>query len=755
MLTLYPKRDCEVGRYCALRHFGGSKLGTLFVLSAMTVGGVYAYQHYFHRSGEAAIQLIPADARMVMTVDMTPSPEQTLTFKHIADSIKREGLDTQLETLVSRTLSNSPISRDLRSYLQGSLAFATLKSSGERAQTASGGDSALFVAINNVDQVKAVLARDARKSNVNGLDYYQVTGDSHCLAVLSSYLVTTDKPEDLTQIESVRRGEKPAIAAQTDYQQARANLPGDSNMMVFVSESAVAQGVQQTGESTFALHNPPVRSHYLALGMAIHAQGLDVVLLSPLDPPQGMNSGEAGRFTPLSDALWRKLPSGAYGALAFSQPGKVYNYLTASTNGNADSRRLLNEAVANFQRDTGLSITRDVLPAALGNVALAVYPDADNPQKSVDGLIVLDDTNNADPTGLAERVRALIERESDHSGGRTWRFISEERNGTTIWTLDSDSQQALQRSLGDNVQDLRRTLGLAGDTENGVSAGAQNSINNVGNIISIINGVNNVVNTHNGNATVNVNGSAVDIHVHIDNHGQAGTNNFAIRQGNDSLHINRDGLNIHSHEGDAVIVDQDGVHIQSHDGDSMVVGRNGIDIHTGDSTSHSSNAGSREDNPENSEGTAGGTIEAPHNSGVQQAVGNKTITFAQIGHAVLVATSPRMLERALAAYAGGANTLADDAGYTRMRHHIPEGTQNVAFLAIPSLVAAARPALSHALADSHTGINADDILHLFGSPGDGLVATQQYDGKTLKMTLFLPMDYEKMLHMVRAVQNIR
>ena len=69
MLTLYPGRKRSLKQTFGLqgtgqrRHSrhrpGGSKFGTLLVLTAMTAGGVYAYRTYFHRTGEAAVQRFP------------------------------------------------------------------------------------------------------------------------------------------------------------------------------------------------------------------------------------------------------------------------------------------------------------------------------------------------------------------------------------------------------------------------------------------------------------------------------------------------------------------------------------------------------------------------------------------------------------------------------------------------------------------------------------------------------------------------
>ena len=107
-------------------------------------------------------------------------------------------------------------------------------------------------------------------------------------------------------------------------------------------------------------------------------------------------------------------------------------------------------------------MAHDILPGTNGNVALAVYPDADDPQKGVDGVIVLDDANNADPAALADRVRAYVERQSAHSNnGQAWHFTSETRNGATVWSLDTAARQAFQHSLAGGMMDTRRSAGFA------------------------------------------------------------------------------------------------------------------------------------------------------------------------------------------------------------------------------------------------------------------------------------------------------
>ena len=829
MFTLYPRRERTTKQTFALggtgkrrysRHRpGGSKFGTLLVLTAMTAGGVYAYRTYFHRTGEAAVPLIPADALMVVTLDTTPSPAQTPTFKRIADAIKNEHLDAQLEDALAHNMANSPIARDARPFTTGSLAIATLKSSTASSPNANSGDSAVLVAINDAGKVTDVLNRDAQKTNLNGLDYYKATGDTHCMAVIGNYLVTADKPEDLARIEAVRKGETPSIDTVADYQQARAGLPADSNLMLFFSANGVAQATQgaqnRAGSSLLSrIGNTRPNARYIAVGMAVHEQGIDTVVQIPIEPVQGAAGSETAHIAPLDSNLWRKLPGGAYGVMALSQPGKYYNYMTAAANDDRVVRRSVQEGVSQFEHETGLSVAHDILPGTNGDAALAVYPDADDAQKGLDGVIVLDDANSADPASLADHVRAYIERASARNqGGQAWHFTSENRNGATIWSLDTTSRQAFQRSLEGGMMDTRRNAGFAppppmpaaptppvpptppapptadtsaangdpgqnnGNSENrspdnngsnptdnstgsnptgnnGGSDSGQNNANPSGNRNDPGNGSGSESNTNEGNSngrdansgsvsTTNHSpggqGSSVDLHIHADGEGRVFDDSFALHHDGDSVHINHNGVNIHSHDGDAVDINRNGVNIHSHDGSSLVVGHGGIDLHATD-------AANPVGIPANSE---------PRDLGVQQAVSNKTITWAQIGHAVVIATSPHMLDRAIAAYTSGSNSLADDSGFASMRQRVPAGAQNALMLNLPSILETLRPLITQAMSGNSMGLNADDVLHLAGGTGNGLVSTQQYDGKTLKMTLFLPLDYEKAIHLAGAMQSRR
>ncbi len=760
---------------CRRHRRGGSKFATLLVLGGMAAGGVYTYRRFFQRSGEAATQLIPVDAQMLVTLDLTPSAGQALTFKRIGDAIKAEHLDTRIDDLVTKSLSNSPLARDLRPLATGSTAYAMLKATGGAGHAnAWDGDSAFFMAVKDAGQTSEILARDAQKSNVNGLDYYKIVGDTHCMAVIGNYLVTADRPQDLTRIEEVRRGELPAISTLPDYKTARAGLPADSNMMLFISGDAITQGMRQgmeaAGQRGLAAHNPSAHAHYIAVGMAIRDGGIDAVAEVPLDPPAGAEGDSLSHIAPLDPNIWRKLPNGAYGLIALAQPGKYYSYVTAMTNGDADARRQMAEGVASFERETGLSVTRDILTGLNGNAVMAVYPDADNPRSSVDGLIVLDDANGADPAALSDRVRGYVERASGQSGGHPLHFTSENRNGVIVWTLDQTAQQELQHSLAGGVSEAQRTSGMSPDTGAGANSSTPGDLTNSGsgnigrgnvgngdnggnsrgdvsgNSNGSGNGSGNTGNnsgnggSHSGNGNGNGNQIHVDAHIHGDNGGRVFDDSFALHHGDTDVHIDNNGVDVHS------------------GGNHLSAGNNGLDVHVEDGAAHGpANTGhSPTDLLPPGDPRLGNYMAPPAiNPDVQRAIGNKTITWAQVGHAVILATSPHMLDRALAAYTNGSNTLADDAGFAATRQRIPQGAQCVNMLNLPSIMEALRPLIARALRGNSMGLTANDITGLAGGLGNSAVATQQYDGKTMRATYFLPLDYERAIHLAGALQRGR
>src|SRR5689334_20708697 len=93
---------------------GSSRAPLLLVLLIIVAGGVLAYRHFFNRAGEAAIQLIPQDASLVVTLDTNPSPDQVSAFNRIKDAIKTEKLDSGFDEMLTGMFSNSKFGQEMR-----------------------------------------------------------------------------------------------------------------------------------------------------------------------------------------------------------------------------------------------------------------------------------------------------------------------------------------------------------------------------------------------------------------------------------------------------------------------------------------------------------------------------------------------------------------------------------------------------------------------------------------------------------------
>lgn len=427
-----------------LRCFGGTRAAVLGAFLLIVGGGLLAYRHLFHHPGEAAIQLIPGDALMVWTLDTSPSQQQVAAFKRISDAIQREGLDTQMESLIGEMFEKSPIGKELRPYVMDSFAVAFWDTSG-RADM-SNPDIAFLIAVTEPDKVGALLARRGKKQSLNGMDYYLFMQDDVNVAIIANYLVIASKPAALARIESVRNGQITSVAALPEYQQARAALPEDANMMFFIAP----RGLAQMGEQTKGLGaNPFLGTKWLAFSATVRDQGLLFDYRAPMDADAIPALKRLAAIAPIDPAALKRLPPGAYGLLAYAQPGKYWDYLRDIFGEEPNLRQSLDEGVAAFEKETGLSVSRDIVPALGGQFLLAVYPDARGADYGVDGLIVIDDAHGADPAALSDKLRAYIERATAQESGRRVRFVSTEREGVIRWSLDTETQKQMRRELAE------------------------------------------------------------------------------------------------------------------------------------------------------------------------------------------------------------------------------------------------------------------------------------------------------------------
>ncbi len=449
--TLSRFRRAPLTRRPAFRHnrTGAARVALIAALSAiglLAVGGALGYRYLTSRPGEAAAdRYLPADSVFVSTLDLKPSsPEQAGVFARIGDALRRAGLDRRATDAVEQATGRSSVAREVLPYLTGGAAFAA-------RDTQSGSDVVALLTIRDTQAVGEILTRRAvaTEKAPDGFVIASVPTDGPkpvYVAVLDNYLVVARSKDALLRVADVRAHRAPALSSRADYRDARAGLPADANALVFVSPTAAKN--LPSGSGVGAPSAALKGAGWFASSVTLRADG---VLMDARLPwkfqtgPVPAVMQTAGGIAPFDTAVLRRLPSGAIGAFALSQPGRYADAARTgaiSAGGDAaaqeTARRAMNESMAGFERTTGMSVDRDILPNLGGNVVLVAYPRPSGANNSdgtppADGLVIFDDAHGADPAALAAKVRTAIERASDDRA----RFIrdGDTANGATIWRL--------------------------------------------------------------------------------------------------------------------------------------------------------------------------------------------------------------------------------------------------------------------------------------------------------------------------------
>ena len=623
----------------ALRRPGKAMLALTLVLCAAGASSVMAYRHYFRRPGEQAISFIPADAMLVVTLDTNPGPDQVLLFKRIKDAVKTSGLNANLDDLMKQMAGPPPradkdedddapakpgapaapaapakaddagaLYREARPYLKDNYAFALYeKPSGNM-------DAVGFVAVNDRAKVLEILNKDCEKKKFGTMSYFAMPHTGLCAALRDDYLLLSDAPLAFQWADGVRMNRARSVDSLPEYQQARAALPADASLMVFASPTALREVNHQI--QTASSRNTPaynLEAHgtkWAALSLTLRDTGVAFDYALPEDASTMDALKTLANIAPVSPDVLKQLPAGAYSVMAYSQPGKYYDVFTQAVAEDKKADKEVKKSLAEFRKETGMDIVTDIVPAFGGTMTLAVYPDANNPNGIADGVVLISDTNGADPATLAAKVRTIVEKESgEKNKADTIRFIPKQHDGVTYWYLDTPSEQRLSESLNGMAGSptTRRTL----------------------------------------------------------HHGIAFSSTDEEDDGTDPTEYVKD----------------------------------------------------------------------------------KTIAYAQVGKAVMFATSKKMLEEAVTTYTGHEGSLADDPGFAAMQKAMMPGAQNFVMIHVGHILERVRPEIARALKDDDTGIAAD-IVDMFGSQDAGILVASRYDGKIVSGTVLIPLNYEKMFQVM-------
>lgn len=408
------------------KQFGVGKVAVLLGVVALVAIAFGAYKILFNRSGEAAIQLIPADAKVVFTLDLSPSESQLATFKKISDALEREGIADKMDEMLSNQFDGSPLGRELRPLLARSFAACWLPS-GEKS------GYALFNAVSDPGRAKSALSRLAKQTE-DRLPTYRVKELSQFCSVIGEYLVIADDPSTLARIDGVRSGAEKSLATLPAYLEARKALPSDANLMVFVSPGALQQFQSSVARRQFD------GTTWLAIGATVREDGIAFDCRSPVDQRSADIVRSLSEVNGISRDILAKVPSGAYGIIAWSQPAQYWKVFQRQTEANTAAYGDMLDEIKEFEAQSGLSIQDDFVPAFEGNLVVAGYPVNGKPS-DMEVYYLVDDANGANPAGLVPKVREWLARQHQMT------FVESSIGETTVWEIDPESRRKMRENF--------------------------------------------------------------------------------------------------------------------------------------------------------------------------------------------------------------------------------------------------------------------------------------------------------------------
>ncbi len=422
-------------------------------LLVVVLGGTLAWKYLFGRPGETAIQLIPADAALVVTLDTTPSPAQAPLFLRLKRALESAHIDSKMNDMIKGAVedASSPISAEIRPYLTTNFAFAMLDM--PRPGGHDNGQPVVFLAVNNAGKVEELLARSGRHVRQSGFAYYRLKKDDQCAMVVANYLVLSTSPSILARVQMAYQGRLGTVAGLREYQEARAELPEDATLMVFVSPSALHE---LDGEGRKLGVTPFRDTRWMAVSSTLRNQGLVFDYRAPVTPGRQPRIQQMAQAPAIDMAAYKQLPSGAYGVFALSDPASYWDYLASMVADDAKSRGQFDRGLHEFETQTGLSVSGDILPALRGRTLFAVYPNSDDATAHPEGLIVIDDSNGANPAALVEKVKTWLQRTTAKKGNAGARFIPAQQSSITVWHLDPDSRAVLGDTIGSILGGIMR-----------------------------------------------------------------------------------------------------------------------------------------------------------------------------------------------------------------------------------------------------------------------------------------------------------
>jgi hypothetical protein len=409
--------------------------GSVVVASLATA---YAFTAVFARPGESALSLVPADAMIVGSLDLSPSPGQAMTFKKIDDALARNGMDQFVERGLIDIFENSSQVDDIRPHTLRNAAFGLLpmEKGGKREMK-----GVMLLGLSDGPKVAEILRKRGKPQFFKGMPYYRLPKGKMAMVVFDDVLALADDGSILLKVKQVRDGAAPAITSNQEFMAAREKVANDANLMMFMNPKMLGdhKGTDKIGKD------------WMTAGLAIRDGGLEMTMSGALDPTQTPEIAQFGKTAPIRRDLFQVLPSGAYGMVVASQPANYFGAAEGVLKSDGDGKDMLKSMEEGVKDGTGLSYREDLVPALQGNAVIAAYPTESGDPAGVDLLLVSDDSNGANPAAAVEKFQQFAEQKMAEEKKGQSPFTKTEVEGARSFRLADELQNEIRQGMSKDM----------------------------------------------------------------------------------------------------------------------------------------------------------------------------------------------------------------------------------------------------------------------------------------------------------------
>jgi hypothetical protein len=402
-----------------------------------TLATAYAFKTIFARPGEAAFRYVPSDAVLVASIDLSPSPQQTLAFKRIDDALERNDMGRFAEGNVLNIFTKpSPASEALQPLILRNGAVVALPYKDGKDDLVG----LAFLALTDGTAAEAILKKYGKPVFFRGTKGYALKGDQGAMMVMDDLLVLGEVPYSLHRARMVREGMAQSILTNSDFVAAREKLASDANAMVLVSPKMLEKANVKALQSA--------KASWLAAGLAIRDGGIGLSLWNQWDPSSLKAFNEMAKTNAIRRDLFTVLPTGAYGMFVVSQPANYFDTFEKVAEDQPDGSKAVKEMAEATEKNLGMDLHKELLAGLRGNAVVAAYPAGEGAAEGADLLLVVDDSNGSDPAAAVDQFQAYVDEQMRKEGGSEALWVS---TGDHRFRLSEKVQEDMRKGMGEGM----------------------------------------------------------------------------------------------------------------------------------------------------------------------------------------------------------------------------------------------------------------------------------------------------------------